>query len=343
MTGHPLQPTARTTRPRYERGWRSSEPRRPRKHGLSSCVGLVLAALSVPITVRGMDEDGPTPIAQLLAFLPWFLVPGWLALLYAVLARRGLLAVWAIAVLMATVGFTLPEGPDAPEGAAQRTGKARFRVLTANVHFGDATEGLVKTLRTERPQIVSVQECESRCAEALRSAPMREAYPYRHIIDGEGASGSALLSVYPLGGESSVPGRLAMPGATADVSGEPVRLQVAHPMPPRPDALDSWREELDRLRAYSTSRDGTPTVIAGDFNASQDHAAFRDVLRTGLNDAARLTGQSRTPTWPNNKARPMGAQIDHVLVSDPLTAVEARFLELPDSDHLAVLADVKLF
>ncbi|HWM39207.1 MAG TPA: endonuclease/exonuclease/phosphatase family protein, partial [Streptomyces sp.] len=121
------------------------------------------------------------------------------------------------------------------------------------------------------------------------------------------------------------------------------RLQVAHPMPPRPDALGSWREELDRLRAYSTSRDGTPTVIAGDFNASQDHAAFRDVLHTGLNDAARLTGQSRTPTWPNNKARPMGAQIDHVLVSDPLTAVEARFLELPDSDHLAVLADVKLF
>jgi endonuclease/exonuclease/phosphatase (EEP) superfamily protein YafD len=307
-------------------------------------VALVLAVLSVPITFRGMDEDGPTPIAQLLAFLPWFLVPGWLALLYAVLTRRGLLAVWAIAVLAATVGYTLPQGPDAPAGAAELTGKARFRVLTANLRYGSATQALLQTLRRERPQIVSVQECDERCVEALRGARMREAYPYRHIMEGGGARGSALLSAFPLENKASLPGRLAMPGAVADVRGTRVKVQVAHPMPPKPDALGSWRKELKSLRSYGASRGETPTIIAGDFNSSQDHAAFRSVLRTGLNDAARLTGQSRTPTWPNNTPlRPMGAQIDHVLVSDPLTAVEAQFLELDGSDHLAVLADIKLF
>ncbi|NLU72718.1 endonuclease/exonuclease/phosphatase family protein [Streptomyces sp. HNM0575] len=291
-----------------------------------------------------MNDDGPTPIAQLLAFLPWFLVPGWLALLYAVLTRRGLVALWAIAVLAATVGYTLPQGPDAPAGAAERTGKARFRVLTANLHYGDATGALLRTVRRERPQLVSVQECDGRCAEALRSVRMNESYPYRHIIDAPGAGGSALLSTFPLQERGSLPGRLAMPNAVADVAGTRVKIQVAHPMPPRPDALDSWRQELGTLRSYGASRDGTPTIVAGDFNSSQDHAAFRSVLRTGLNDSARLTGQSRTPTWPNGTPlRPMGAQIDHVLVSDPLTAVEAQFLELDGSDHLAVLADVKLF
>lgn len=342
MTRHPPRTAARPARPLYERGWRSSGPRPPRKNGLATCVGLVLAALSVPIAVRGADADGPTPIAQVLAFLPWFLVPGWLALLYAVLTRRGVLAVWSIAVLMATVGFTLPQGPNAPDGAAERTGKAHFRVLTANLRLGGATGALVKTLRRERPEIVSVQECDSTCAEALRSPSMRKAYPYRHIMEAESAAGSALLSVYPLEDESSLQGQMAMPRAVADIAGTRVAVQVAHPVPPMPEALGAWREELNRLRAYGASRGDTPTVIAGDFNASQDHAAFRAVLETGMNDASRLTGQSRTPTWPDTAALAMGAQIDHVLLSEPMTAVGAEFLELAGSDHLAVLADVKL-
>ncbi|RAJ56638.1 endonuclease/exonuclease/phosphatase (EEP) superfamily protein YafD [Streptomyces sp. Amel2xB2] len=344
MTGHALQPTARPVRPPFERVRREQAPRRTRRRPLAWFVALVLLVLSVPIVFRGMDDDGPTPIAQLLAFLPWFLVPGWLALLYAVLARRGFLALWAIVVLAATVGYTLPQGPDAPAGAAERTGKARFRVLTANLRYGSATDALLTTLRRERPQIVAVQECDGRCATALRGTRMREEYPYRHIIERSGAGGSALLSTFPLKEKSTVPGTLAMPGAVADVSGTNVKVQVAHPMPPQPDALGSWRKELGALRAYGASRGSTPAIVAGDFNSSQDHAAFRSLLGTGLNDAARLTGQSRTPTWPNNTPlRPMGAQIDHVLVSDPLTAVEAQFVELAGSDHLGVLADVKLF
>lgn len=343
MTGHPLQPTARPVRAPYERVRREQAPRRTRRGPLAWFVILVLTVLSVPIAFRGMNDDGPTPIAQLLAFLPWFLVPGWLALLYTVLARRGFLALWAIAVLAATVGYTLPQGPDAPPDASERTGKARFRVLTANLRYGAATDSLLETLRRERPQIVAVQECDERCSEALRGTEMREEYPYRHIIEGSGAGGSALLSTFPLEKKSLVPGTLGMPGAVADISGTDVKVQVAHPMPPEPKGLDTWREELGALRSYGASRGTTPVILAGDFNSSQDHAAFRDLLATGLNDAARLTGQSRTPTWPNNTPlRPMGAQIDHVLMSEPLTAVEAQFVELAGSDHLGVLADVKL-
>ncbi|GAA2098916.1 endonuclease/exonuclease/phosphatase family protein [Streptomyces albiaxialis] len=310
---------------------------------LAFLAGLFLLVLSVPLALRGADLDGPSPVPQLLAFLPWFLVPAWLALLAAAFARRPVLLVWAVAVLGATGWYLQPYGDDAPSGAKDRPSKVRFRVLTANLEFGGATPALLDTLRRERPQIVSVQECDHTCAKALRSRGIREAYPHRLITGGDGADGSALLSVYPLRSEREVPGRLSMPGAVADVHGRSVRIQVAHPMPPELRGLATWRRELGALRAYAERRGDLPTIMAGDFNSSQDHAAFRAILDTGMHDAARMLGQSRTPTWPSLTAPPLGAQIDHILLSEPLVPVDGRFLDYPGTDHRAFLADIKLF
>lgn len=304
---------------------------------------LLLLPPSAPLVLRGLDMDGPSPFPQLLAFLPWFLVPGWLALLCAVLGRRPLLALWAVAVLAGTGWFVQPHGPDAPSGAEERPSKARFRVLTANLEVGGARAALLETIRRERPQIVAVQECDRRCAKALRGSEVRSAYPYRVIAEGRPAQGSALLSRFPLRGTPPVPGELAMPGATADVHGIPVRLQMAHPMPPETDSLTQWRTELGRLRDFAERRGKRPTILLGDFNASQDHAAFREILDTGMHDAARQTGHSRTPTWPALTAPPFGVQIDHVLVSEPMVPVNTRFIDLPNTDHRALLADIKLF
>lgn len=87
---------------------------------------------------------------------------------------------------------------------------------------------------------------------------------------------------------------------------------------------------------------GTPTILAGDFNASQDHAAFRRILDTGLRDAARLAGAARTPSWPARTAPAAGAQIDHVLVSEEFSVSDARFLSIADSDHRALIVDITL-
>ncbi len=83
-------------------------------------------------------------------------------------------------------------------------------------------------------------------------------------------------------------------------------------------------------------------MLAGDFNASQDHAAFRRILDTGLRDAARLDGADRTPTWPSRTTPAFGAQIDHVLVSADFTAEKARFLSLPNTDHRALTVTLTL-
>ncbi|OUC84354.1 endonuclease/exonuclease/phosphatase family protein, partial [Streptomyces swartbergensis] len=112
--------------------------------------------------------------------------------------------------------------------------------------------------------------------------------------------------------------------------------------PPIPGQVDLWNRELGALRDTAAADPGTPLVLAGDFNASQDHAAFRRILDTGLSDAARLDDADRTATWPARTAPTFGAQIDHVLVSKHFAADRTRILDVADTDHRAVVTDLTL-
>jgi len=53
-------------------------------------------------------------------------------------------------------------------------------------------------------------------------------------------------------------------------------------------------------------------------------------------------GEGLTSTWPTAWPRWLGVQIDHVLVSGGVRAAAARVLDLPGSDHRALLARVVL-
>ena len=303
--------------------------------------GVLLAAVSVVVGCRAADTDAITPVPQLLAFLPWLLAPAVLALLLSLLSRWRTGVVWGVLVLAPLAWFIEPYGKSSdPTG----TPLAEFRVLTSNVRVGLGTGSLVPVIRRERPDIVFVEECEHHCSATLEHAfgGTDGVYRYRQAVEGSGSNGSVILSRFPLKAAPGVPGTMGMPGAVADVRGHPVRLQLAHPMPPLAGGVPLWRRELGALRAYAAAGGDTPTVLAGDFNASQDHAAFRRILDTGLHDSARLDDSARTPSWPARTSPPLGVQIDHVLVSRDFSANSARFLDIADTDHRALIVDVTL-
>ncbi|WTY78248.1 endonuclease/exonuclease/phosphatase family protein [Streptomyces phaeochromogenes] len=308
---------------------------------------LLLAGVSTVVGCRIADTDGITPVPQLLAFLPWLLAPTAVALLFAAFTRWRLGLVWSLAVLAALAWYIEPYGKTSqPKGAPV----AELRVLTSNVEFGQATDELIDAIREQRPDLVFVQECEYGCEEKLEQAfgkgnskGDKGSYPYRQAVEGAGSDGSVILSRHPLKPAVGIPATMGMPGATADVNGHEIRLQLAHPMPPLPTELSTWREELSDLRDYAATNRTRPTLLAGDFNASQDHAAFRRILDAGFADAARLTGDARTPSWPARTAPPLGAQIDHVLVSRDFAANRARFLDLGNTDHRTLVVDLTLF
>ncbi|MER5462961.1 endonuclease/exonuclease/phosphatase family protein [Streptomyces sp. NPDC002668] len=303
---------------------------------------LLLIAASVVAGCRVADTDGVTPVPQLLAFLPWLLLPAGAALLLALLARWRTGMVWAVAVLAVIGWFVRPYDTgltDDPPGPVV----ARLEVLTSNVEFGNATEGLLAAIRREQPDLVFVQECDPRCADALAAQVSRGDYPHRTVVEGRAASGSAILSKLPLRAAAGIDGTLAMPGSVAVVGGRTVNLQLAHPLPPVPGAIADWRRELGLLRTYAAGVKGGPALVAGDFNATQDHDAFRRILDAGdLRDSATLVGAARIPSWPSAVRRPLGAQIDHVLVSEDFSVRKARFLDLANTDHRALLVQLEL-
>ncbi|MFJ9117591.1 endonuclease/exonuclease/phosphatase family protein [Streptomyces sp. NPDC102394] len=300
--------------------------------------GALLAGTSTVVACRAAGTDALTPVTQLLAILPWLLVPTALALLLALLARWRPGMVWALLVLAFLAWFIEPYGRvDEPGGAPL----AELTVLTSNVEFGRGTPALVPEIRRHRPDIVFVEECEYTCQATLRRE-FGTGYPHRQAVVAGGSKGSLVMSRLPLTGAAGVRGEMGMPGAVADVRGHAVRLQLAHPMPPLPGQVGVWRRELGRLREAAAARSGTPMILAGDFNSSQDHAAFRRILDTGLRDTARLAGHDRTPSWPSRTTPAFGAQIDHVLVTKDFSANGARFLKLAGTDHRALLVDITL-
>jgi endonuclease/exonuclease/phosphatase (EEP) superfamily protein YafD len=309
----------------------------------------LLTGTTAVTAFRVADADGPTPVPQLLAFLPWLLVPTGLGLLCAVCARRPALTAWGAGLAALLAWYTLPPGQDRDVAGDP---VAELRVLTANLQFGRALDPLVATVRRERPDLVFVQECDPACTAALTSA-LSATHPHHRAVPGEGPAGSVIVSKLPLTPAAAVPAAMGQPGAVTEVAGHRVRLQLAHPSPPTPGRLGAWREELEGLRGWARAHgpagngdaagEDTPVILAGDFNASRDHAAFRRLLDDGgLADAAALAGADRAASWPVTGRPVPGVQIDHVLVSGGFTAHDARFLTMEGSDHRALLVTLTL-
>jgi endonuclease/exonuclease/phosphatase family metal-dependent hydrolase len=96
-----------------------------------------------------------------------------------------------------------------------------------------------------------------------------------------------------------------------------------------------WRKELGDLPAPASK----PRILAGDFNATLDHVAFRDVLSRGYNDAAVQVGNGLASTWGLPGA---WCALDHVLVDRESAVLGHSVHIVPGSDHRAVYAEVQL-
>ncbi|KPI09445.1 Endonuclease/exonuclease/phosphatase [Actinobacteria bacterium OK074] len=305
---------------------------------------------------RAANTDAVTPLTQLLAFFPWLLAPAALALFLALYARWRPGMAWAALTTGVLAWFLQPYGTTAEPTTPPLT---TLRVLTSNVEFGYGTPSLIARIHETKPDVVFIPECEeARCTRELNRAfgnpaadgtadrtaagpGAKGTYPYRQTVASYGSAGSVILSRFPLPPAPTLPPQMGMPSATADVDGNPVRLQLAHPMPPLPGQVDVWKRELARIRTFAAATPG-PLILAGDFNASEDHAAFRRILNTGLRDTAALDGDTHTPSWPSRTAPPFGTQIDHVLVSGEFSAADAHFLDIAHTDHRALVVDLTL-
>lgn len=133
-----------------------------------------------------------------------------------------------------------------------------------------------------------------------------------------------------------------LPSVVADpVSGDGPRIVAVHAVAPIRWELRNWRSDLDWLAAQCA---GDNVIMAGDFNATIDHFAWRGTDGGDLGrcrDAAAEAGSAALGTWPTGVPPLFGSPIDHVLAT-PGWAVEGfRVIESLDdagSDHRPVVA-----
>jgi endonuclease/exonuclease/phosphatase (EEP) superfamily protein YafD len=303
---------------------------------------VLAGALVAWALVRAFGLERGWPLVPLLAFTPY------VALLALLVAGVGAWQRWwagaavtgACAVLL--LALLVPRAiPDrAPEDAAG----VRVRVLAANIAGNDVAAGrMIAAVRRWKVDVLSVIELPPEVVAAYESAGADALFPHRALQSRPGFQGTGLYSRLPLAPAGSPPGtRFAFAAAELRAPGAaPVELVSVHvPAPTDRGATAQWRHDMRTLPATGT---GPLHVLAGDFNATLDHAELRRQIDRGYDDAAEQAGIALRPTWPAGKSLlPTLITIDHVLADRRIRVVSVRSVAIPGSDHRGVLADLLL-
>lgn len=120
-----------------------------------------------------------------------------------------------------------------------------------------------------------------------------------------------------------------------------VEVVCIHPYPPTtPDRVGDWNAALDGLPEAGPP--GPLRVLAGDFNATLDHAKLREVVDGGYRDAADDRGEGLSPTWHDGRLYPPPLTIDHILADERFAVASYDVHDMPGSDHEAISAELRL-
>jgi endonuclease/exonuclease/phosphatase family metal-dependent hydrolase len=280
------------------------------------------------------------PVAPLLSFTPQAAAAASAAALALGLARRSGPASAAALGAAALAMVVRPRAARRPQPAA--SGPV-LRVLTVNLLCGRADADVVVALvRRTSADVLFLQELTDDAVTRLKQAGLGDLMPQEMVELWGGPHGSGIYSRFRLReGTPLAPVSAAQPSAVLELpGGAAVELVCVHPHPPKPPSsrgVARWRRELAVLPPPGE----LPRVLAGDFNATLDHALFRDMLRLGYADAALEAGNALAPTW-GPAGRLALITIDHVLVDRRCAVLASSVHAVPGTDHRAVYAQVRL-
>lgn len=319
-------------------------PPRRRSRLVTVLTALIAAGFAVFAMIRLLGLERGFPLVPLLAYTPYVLVAALLAAVLTAVLRRwsatSVLVLVAASLVSVLLPRALPSDPVAVEGP-------RIRLLTLNTHFGHTPpENVVELVRDHGVDVLTLQEVTPQMAEGLSEAGLDELLP--HVVDhsAPAAAGGTVHSVHPLTDLGDVGydiGSLAMPRAAVEVPGYGTGLEVTsvHPMSPRRfSSMDAWQDALRGLPEAPGT--GPVQVLAGDFNATLDHAELRAVLDSGYVDVAAHRGEGLTGTWPVDGPPLPPVTLDHVLVDSRAGFGELEVVTVAGSTHRALFVEVTL-
>lgn len=313
-----------------------------RHTGPGAAISVVLAVLTgilgLIVLIRLFSLSLGYVTVATMAMLPYICLLGLILAAVTLAARRwwigGVAGVLALILCVVIVPRAFG-GPDDIQGTP-------LRLMALNMYFGraDAHE-VVDLVRREHIEVLSLEELTDSALQRLDSEGIAKLLPYRVVNPAESSGlGTGLLSSEPLRrldltGQKTT---FESPSAQLNRPGQmPVQLVAFHARAPYNEhGRHLWNSDMAALPSA-----GGPgcRIIAGDFNATLDHPTLRKVLSRGYRDSANVVGAGLRPTWWGGKLIPPMV-IDHVLVSKPCGIKGFHVIDVKDSDHHAVIANL---
>ncbi|MEU7140765.1 endonuclease/exonuclease/phosphatase family protein [Nocardia sp. NPDC046473] len=256
------------------------------------------------------------------------------------LIAQGWRSAGVAAVLVGVVAWTVVPA-FVPEGRA--ASGPEVMVMQSNLLFGQAdVDAVLRAVRENRIDVLTVDELTKGAVDRLAAAGLAEQLPYSYLQPtADGGGGTGIYSRYPLRDTKKYDGFiLNQVSAIMDHPERgPITVFAFHPIPP-PFNFADWLVEMPRIREILDAQQG-PAIVGADFNATRDHAAYRELLRGRFESAADQVGAGLLPTFPNDRSWGPIIGIDHILLADA-TAQQVHTLSVPGSDHRALIARVRL-
>lgn len=253
-------------------------------------------------------------------------------------ARPALGLVLALASLLVLLApsLSVPAALSARGAGAE----GRLRVVALNMLSGQADVADL-TNAAAGADVVVLSEVTPAAQQRVLASDLAQQLPY---TGGEGAGGfvgTTVLSRYPMETvtvlELSFQQRLVrveVPELGA------VHVLAVHPVNPL-GGSQRWEDEHQQLIELAGTVEG-PLVVAGDFNAVDQHLVMHRWRAAGLVDAAHSSGSGWLRTWPaDSPALPL-LGIDHVLTTCDLRGTGVSTFRASGSDHLGIRAVLEL-
>ncbi len=298
----------------------------------------LLVAIGTLLVLRWRDVDR-VPLVALVALTPFVLGPIAVADVIAWFSRSPMLRVAAAVTTVAGLFTVAPF--DAVIGCRPTPVDNEITVMTANVLLGHGRpEDIAANMSEADPDIAIFQEVDRGFMERLAQEPSSDRWPERSNEQPDATGSVVVWSKWPMSdvrfsfiANSLAQATIDAPQGRFDIAGVHVTAPVT------PERLDRWHDQHQHLGRIPTDR---PTVMAGDFNATEDHRPFRRLLAQGWTDVHDNKGCGPDLTWPANALPHPVMRLDHILVTDHFDVASVELADPAGSDHFPVVAKIQL-
>ena len=221
-------------------------------------------------------------------------------------------------------------------------GRADLVVMSANLEFGHGDAAtVVRTATSHHVDVLVLQEVTPEENTALARAGLAKLLPHHAGQPAHGAKGTMVFSRFAV--DEILPLTLGNGGLDVRVATiVPFRLLAVHTEQPVKRPV-GWRRDLGALRERA------PAAVDGDRPSRWATSTPPRTTRVPARSVRGCTTRPRKPgpvggrPGPPSGGDPATAadRVDHVLTSNGLTAVRTDTVEGPQTDHLALVVEVR--